>query len=89
MNTAISMINSESRVWSRWTPSLTNRPLTQGAPNTQIKIRYQDHWEENDDDFEIKRYVMPQKCYCGCGDQVCAEFGKSMQQYLMVKVRLG
>ena len=57
MNTTISMINSESRVWSRWTPSLTNRPLTQGAPNTQIKIRYQDHWEENDDDFEIKHYV--------------------------------
>ena len=72
-------------MWARWTPGLTNSPqLTQGAPNTQIKIRYQDHWEENDDDFEIKRYVMPQKCYCGCGDQVCAEFGKSIQQYLMV-----
>ena len=38
-------------MWARWTPGLTNSPqLTQGAPNTQIKISYQDWCEDDEDD---------------------------------------
>ena len=46
----IRMANWEG-VWARWTPGLTNSPqLTQGAPNTQIKISYQDWCEDDEDD---------------------------------------